>query len=115
MWMRYGMHWGVLDQPIIWIAGGIDKGNDYDQIVGLVPEKVKCLISLGIDNEKLDRYFSGKIADIAKLTAYLKPWKWLFRGRNQGTSFYFPRHVPVSISLKIMKSVVNGSGKPRWH
>ena len=41
----------------IWIAGGIDKGNDYDQLLPLVHEKVKAIICLGINNEKLFETF----------------------------------------------------------
>ncbi len=72
------------NQPILWIAGGIDKGNDYDQVVGLVREKVKCLISLGVDNEKLDRYFSGKIADIVKTDSIFKAVEVAFSRSKPG-------------------------------
>ena len=41
----------------IWIAGGIDKGNDYDQLLPLVHEKVKAIICLGTNNEKLFETF----------------------------------------------------------
>lgn len=50
---------GSFQQPIILIAGGVDKGNDYDQIKELVKEKVKGVIALGKDNEKLESYFGG--------------------------------------------------------
>lgn len=41
------------DQPIVWIAGGVDKGNNYQSIVNVVSSKVKALICLGIDNRPL--------------------------------------------------------------
>lgn len=41
------------DEPIVWIAGGQDKGNDYSKIADLVKSKVKYLICLGKDNHKL--------------------------------------------------------------
>jgi UDP-N-acetylmuramoylalanine--D-glutamate ligase len=44
--------------PIIWIAGGLDKGNDYTQIEDLVRRKVKALICLGKDNSKLLSFFT---------------------------------------------------------
>jgi UDP-N-acetylmuramoylalanine--D-glutamate ligase len=50
---------GSFDRPIIWIAGGIDKGNDYDLLREEVRKKVKALICLGVDNKKLIGYFSG--------------------------------------------------------
>ena len=43
----------AMDKPVIWIAGGIDKGNDYNQIADFVKTKVKTLIALGLDNKKL--------------------------------------------------------------
>ncbi len=46
------------DTPIIWIAGGLDKGNDYTQIEDLVRRKVKALICLGKDNSKLLSFFT---------------------------------------------------------
>lgn len=45
--------------PIILIMGGVDKGNDYDAIRGLVSSGVKGLIALGKDNQKLEDYFKG--------------------------------------------------------
>ena len=53
----YGL--GSYNQPLIWIAGGIDKGNDYNMIKEQVQEKVKALICLGKDNEKLKAFFQG--------------------------------------------------------
>ncbi|RRA98789.1 UDP-N-acetylmuramoyl-L-alanine--D-glutamate ligase [Larkinella rosea] len=47
--------------PVIWIAGGQDKGNEYDQLMSLVREKVKALICLGKDNRKLVSYFSDTV------------------------------------------------------
>ncbi len=43
--------------PLIWIAGGVDKGNDYDQVLGLVKENVKALVCLGKDNAVLKKFF----------------------------------------------------------
>jgi len=58
----YALH--SMDQPVIWIAGGVDKGNDYSQILPVVKEKVKHLICLGTDNSKLDKYFNDHINEI---------------------------------------------------
>ena len=46
------------DTPIIWIAGGIDKGNDYTQVETLARQKVKALICLGKENSKLLSFFT---------------------------------------------------------
>jgi len=48
-------------QPIVWIAGGVDKGNEYDQIAALVADKVKGLICLGVDNSKLTGLFGSTV------------------------------------------------------
>jgi UDP-N-acetylmuramoylalanine--D-glutamate ligase len=46
---------------VIWIAGGIDKGNDYTDLYELVRQKVKGMICLGADNDKLHRSFADKV------------------------------------------------------
>jgi UDP-N-acetylmuramoylalanine--D-glutamate ligase len=61
----YGL--GSYNQKLIWIAGGIDKGNDYNMIKGQVQQKVKVLICLGKDNEKLKTFFGG-IVPVVKET-----------------------------------------------
>jgi len=50
--------------PVIWIAGGTDKGNDYSSLEGMAAEKVKVLICLGVDNKKLMDSFGGIIPTI---------------------------------------------------
>jgi len=45
--------------PIVWIVGGVDKGNDYSSLMPLVREKVKAIICLGEDNQKLKAAFEG--------------------------------------------------------
>lgn len=57
---------------IIWIAGGIDKGNDYSQIDKLVKKKVKALICMGKDNQALIEYFGSKIDNIAEVDSAKK-------------------------------------------
>lgn len=47
--------------PVIWIAGGTDKGNDYSVLFELVKEKVKAIICLGVDNAKLYQNFTDKV------------------------------------------------------
>ena len=51
--------------PVIWIAGGVDKGNDYDQISALVKRRVKALVALGADNKKLQTYFTPILGDVS--------------------------------------------------
>ncbi|HEX8506321.1 MAG TPA: UDP-N-acetylmuramoyl-L-alanine--D-glutamate ligase [Hymenobacter sp.] len=56
--------WYALDgihQPIVWIAGGTDKGNDYSSLLNLAETRVKALICLGVDNTKLLDAFGGVV------------------------------------------------------
>ncbi len=53
-----------MHSPVIWIAGGVDKGNDYESLKELVKEKVKILICLGKDNKKLHKAFEGLVEEI---------------------------------------------------
>lgn len=55
----------AMDRPIIWIAGGTDKGNDYTPVMDLVKEKVTALICLGVDNEKLISTFGDTVNNIS--------------------------------------------------
>jgi UDP-N-acetylmuramoylalanine--D-glutamate ligase len=50
--------------PTIWIVGGVDKGNDYDELMPLVREKVKAIVCLGVDNKKLISTFSSVVDNI---------------------------------------------------
>ena len=50
--------------PVIWIAGGIDKGNDYSALQELVKSRVKAIVCLGKDNAHLLKAFSGVVENI---------------------------------------------------
>ena len=52
---------GSMTRPTIWIAGGTDKGNDYEPLKELVYEKVKVLVCMGLNNEKLVESFRGVV------------------------------------------------------
>ena len=49
-----------MKQPTVWIVGGVDKGNDYTEIEALVKRKVKAIVCLGIDNQKILDFFKDK-------------------------------------------------------
>ncbi len=51
-------------RPIIWIAGGKDKGNDYSSLDDLVQDRVKAIICLGLDNQKIIEHFGKMIPNI---------------------------------------------------
>lgn len=47
--------------PVIWIAGGVDKGNDYNLLTDIVKQKVKAIVCLGTDTRKLHEAFSKQV------------------------------------------------------
>ena len=52
-----------MNTPTVWIVGGVDKGNDYNELMSMVREKVKAIICLGVDNKKIIDVF-GNVVDI---------------------------------------------------
>ncbi|OIQ41803.1 MAG: UDP-N-acetylmuramoylalanine--D-glutamate ligase [Bacteroidetes bacterium MedPE-SWsnd-G1] len=50
-----------METPTVWIVGGVDKGNDYFDLMPLVREKVKAIVCLGVDNQKIVQTFSSVI------------------------------------------------------
>ncbi len=57
-----------MDNPTVWIVGGVDKGNDYSDLMPLVREKVKAIVCLGLDNQKIIDTF-GSVVDVLVETA----------------------------------------------
>ena len=47
--------------PTIWIVGGTDKGNDYEELSHLVKQKVKAIVCMGLDNQKIIDFFRDKM------------------------------------------------------
>jgi UDP-N-acetylmuramoylalanine--D-glutamate ligase len=60
-----------MNKPVIWIAGGIDKGNDYSLIQDIVKNKVKAIVCLGKDNRKIHEAF-GRTVDMIVNTESMK-------------------------------------------
>ena len=58
----------AMTKPIIWVAGGTDKGNDYTVLFPLIKNRVKALICLGVENEKLKSIFDPIIPTIFETT-----------------------------------------------
>ena len=53
-----------MKRPVVWIAGGTDKGNDYEPLKAFAREKVHTLVCMGLDNAKLMREFSGVVPEV---------------------------------------------------
>jgi UDP-N-acetylmuramoylalanine--D-glutamate ligase len=58
-----------MEKPIVWIVGGVDKGNDYSTLFEMVKQKVTAIICLGKDNEKLKKTFSGMVSEIVEVSS----------------------------------------------
>jgi UDP-N-acetylmuramoylalanine--D-glutamate ligase len=55
-----------INNKIVWIVGGVDKGNDYSMLFDLVKEKVKAIVCLGKDNKKIIDAFGDKVETIVE-------------------------------------------------
>lgn len=53
-----------MNKPVVWIVGGVDKGNDYMELFDLVKTKVKAIVCLGVDNRKIIETFKDIIPEI---------------------------------------------------
>jgi UDP-N-acetylmuramoylalanine--D-glutamate ligase len=71
---------------IIWIAGGVDKGNDYSMLDDLVRKKVKAIICLGVDNEKIHKFFGETIETIIDVQSASEAVKTAYYLASKGDS-----------------------------
>lgn len=55
-----------MTKPTVWIVGGVDKGNNYNDLLSLVNHKVKAIVCLGLDNSKIIEAFSKSVEDIVE-------------------------------------------------
>ncbi|HVN56879.1 MAG TPA: UDP-N-acetylmuramoyl-L-alanine--D-glutamate ligase [Bacteroidales bacterium] len=55
-----------METKVVWIAGGIDKGNDYSELFEVVKKKVKAIVCLGKDNRKIVESFKDKVTTIVE-------------------------------------------------
>jgi len=58
-----------MESDVIWIVGGVDKGNDYSELFPVVKQKVKAVVCLGKDNRKIVEAFQDKVPTIVETTS----------------------------------------------
>jgi UDP-N-acetylmuramoylalanine--D-glutamate ligase len=58
-----------MTKKVVWIVGGVDKGNDYTELSNMVDEKVKAIICLGENNENIINFFRGKSETIVQASS----------------------------------------------
>lgn len=68
-----------MDKPTVWIVGGVDKGNDYAELLPLVKDKVKSIICLGTDNQKIIDFFSEHIETIVEANSAMEAVAYAYR------------------------------------
>jgi len=79
--------WYALDcmtKPVVWICGGVDKGNDYEELLSMVDDKVKAIICLGKDNAKLLETFGDLVEDIQEVDSMGDAVKAAYKLANKG-------------------------------
>jgi UDP-N-acetylmuramoylalanine--D-glutamate ligase len=75
---------GSYTQPLVWIAGGVDKGNDYNLITDEVKKKVKTLICLGKDNDKLKKAFGHIVPKVMETQSVKELVKMALNAAQKG-------------------------------
>ncbi len=73
-----------MNTPTVWIVGGVDKGNDYDELMTFVNEKVKAIICLGIDNTKIINAFSPIVDIIVEASSMEEAVKLASKASEEG-------------------------------
>jgi UDP-N-acetylmuramoylalanine--D-glutamate ligase len=68
-----------MDKPTVWIVGGVDKGNDYDELKELVKSKVKSIICLGKDNQKIIEAFGDVVETIVEASSAMEAVAYGYR------------------------------------
>jgi UDP-N-acetylmuramoylalanine--D-glutamate ligase len=58
-----------METPVVWIAGGTDKGNDYGILKDLIKEKVRVIVCMGLDNSKIHQAFGHDVELIINTTS----------------------------------------------
>ncbi len=74
----------TMTQPVVWIAGGVDKGNDYSILQPLVKEKVKAIVCLGMDNRNIHEAFAPYVDIIMNTQSALQSVKAAYHLAKEG-------------------------------
>ena len=73
-----------MTKPVIWIVGGVDKGNDYNEIKEIVKERVKAIICLGESTKKIQKYFKKKVSKIETVNSMEEAVRVSYRLGDKG-------------------------------
>tara|TARA_R110002124_G_scaffold87407_1_gene225128 strand:+ start:162814 stop:164151 length:1338 start_codon:yes stop_codon:yes gene_type:complete len=75
-----------MTSPTVWIVGGVDKGNDYTELLPLVNEKVKAIICLGLDNDKIVNTFVNVVDTMVETQSMEQAIQVAYRIAERGDS-----------------------------
>lgn len=73
-----------MQAPTVWIVGGVDKGNDYSELLSLVNEKVKAIICLGADNNKIKHVFNNTVETLVEASSMEEAVQLAYRLAEKG-------------------------------
>ncbi len=73
-----------MQKNVVWIVGGVDKGNDYFELHEMVTNKVKAIICLGQNNQKIIKSFQGKVDTIVQASSMSEAVNQSFSLANKG-------------------------------
>ena len=90
-----------IKKPIVWIVGGVDKGNDYSELMPLVREKVKAIICLGVDNTKLEEAFGNIVAPLVETFSMEEAIKVAYKIASRGDTVLLS---PACASFDLFKN-----------
>ncbi|CAL2101281.1 UDP-N-acetylmuramoylalanine--D-glutamate ligase [Tenacibaculum sp. 190130A14a] len=90
-----------MDVPTVWIVGGVDKGNDYTDLLPLVREKVKAIVCLGLDNQKIIETFGGVVDSLIETAGAEEAVKVAYKLASKGDTVLLS---PACASFDLFKS-----------
>lgn len=73
-----------MEKPTVWIVGGQDKGNNYDELTELVNEKVKAIVCLGVDNKKIIKAFKKSVDTIMEASSAVEAVAMAYKLASKG-------------------------------
>lgn len=73
-----------MTSPTVWIVGGVDKGNDYSELMELVNKNVKSIICLGVDNKKIIEAFGSVVDELVEVTSMTDAVRQAYKMAEKG-------------------------------
>ena len=80
----------TMENPVVWVVGGVDKGNDYSELSNLVKDKVKAIICLGIDNQKIIKAFGHLVETIVEVGSATEAVAYAYRLAKKNETVLLP-------------------------